>query len=206
MNLSAYRLNYWILAYILHDPRLLASIRSEIALAFQTPDVNYRHIYESCPRLYAVFNEALRCSSGSVTTRNVEAPMTMQGRTIRPGSTIMVPIRELHSNAEIFGANVNQFDADRFLGKKLDKSPYFMPFGGGVTYCPGRFLAKRLSLSFVATMLERFEILIVDKNGVAKGAQALRAPDMDHVTPNMGIMKPVKGQETYINLLERKHG
>lgn len=132
--------------------------------------------------------------------------MTMQGRTIRPGSTIMVPIRELHSNAEIFGPNINQFDADRFLGNKLDKSPYFMPFGGGVTYCPGRFLAKRLSLSFVATMLERFEILIVDKNGVGKGSQALRAPDMDYVTPNMGIMKPVKGQETYINLLERKRG
>lgn len=79
-----------------------------------------------------------------------------------------------------------------------------MPFGGGGTFCPGRFLAKTLSLSFVATMLERFEILIVDKNGVATGAQALRARNMDHVTPNMGIMKPVKGQETYINLLERK--
>lgn len=63
--------------YILHDRRLLASFRSKIAPAFQIPDVNYRHIYESCPRLYAVFNEALRRSFGSVATRNVEAPITM---------------------------------------------------------------------------------------------------------------------------------
>ena len=110
----------------------------------------------------------------------------MQGRIIRPGSKTMVPIRELHSDAETFGQNVNQFDPDRFVGDNLDKSLNFRQVGGGVTVCPGCFLAKGLSLIFVAMMLERFEIQSVKKSGVAKAAQGLRAPEIDYVSPSVG--------------------
>ena len=110
----------------------------------------------------------------------------MQRRIIRPGSKIMVPIRELHSDAQTFGQNVKLFDPDGFVGDNLDKSLNFRQVGGGVIVCPGCFLAKGMSLVFVATMLERFEIQSVKKSGVAKAAQGLRAPEIDYVSPSMG--------------------
>ena len=40
----------------------------------------------------------------------------------------------------------------------LNRSMSYKPFAGGVTHCPGRFLAKREVLVFVATILHRFDI------------------------------------------------
>ena len=136
--------------------------------------------------------------------RTVTSPIALQGKSLGLGSTIMIAIRELHSNSEAFGPNVDRFDANRFYGNNLDQSPYFRPFAGGSTYCHGRYLAKRLSLVFVATLLERFEVEIVGKEGEAVEKQGLSAPEIDQVGPHLGIMRPVKGQEVYVRLSERK--
>lgn len=116
----------------------------------------------------------------------------------------MVPIRELHYNADVFGENVDEFDSTRFLNNDLDKSPYFRPFAGGVTMCSGRFLAKRMTLVFVASLLHRFEIEVLGKDGVALETGKMPAHELDHVSPNMGIMGPMKGQEMYVRFSERK--
>ena len=132
--------------------------------------------------------------------RTVLSPITLQNKTLAPGSIAMIAIRELHANTDVFGPNANEFDARRFLGNDLDKSSCFRPFAGGSTYCVGRLLAKRLSMVFVATMLERFEIEVVGRDG---GKQGVSAPVPDHVTPSIGIMRPKRGEEVFIRLFER---
>ena len=201
-----YRLTYWILAFVTRDATLLAAIRNETAHAFRDPSTppDYKNIYQSCPRLAAVYLEALRLTSGSASVRDVISPFAMHGKTLRPGSTIMVPVRELHYNADIFGKNVDEFDANRFFGNDLEKHKWFKPFGGGTTYCSGRFLAKRLTLVFVATLLERFSVDVVGPNeGLGKG---LPRDEIDYVSPTFGTMRPEPGRELFVRLAERSKG
>ena len=74
-NLNVYRLNYWMLSYILRDRVLLETIRIEIAPAFQFNAVDSQYIYDSCPRLCAVWFETLRLTFGGVSVRDVAAPV-----------------------------------------------------------------------------------------------------------------------------------
>lgn len=64
-----------MLSYILRDQGLLETIRTEIAPAFQSNAVNSQYIYDSCPRLCAVWFEALRLTFGGVSVRDVTAPV-----------------------------------------------------------------------------------------------------------------------------------
>ena len=118
----------------------------------------------------------------------------------------MIPIHEFHSNADVFGANVDQFNPTRFLDTDLHKSFYFKPFGGGVTICTGRYLAKRMTLVHVALLLQRFNFEIVGRNEAALENGEFLPHEIDNVTPNMGIMAPKKGQEMYVNISERNSG
>ena len=77
----------------------------------------------------------------------------------------------------------------------------YKPFAGGVTHCPGRSLAKREGLIFVATVLHSFDIEVSNGGSEEKGWRP--PPIDDHLSPNLGIMTPVKGSELYIRLDKR---
>ena len=118
----------------------------------------------------------------------------------------MIAIRELHNNVDVFGKDVDLFSATRFLDTDLHKSSYFKPFGGGVTVCKGRYLAKRTTLVHVALLLQKFSFEIVERNGTALESGKFPPHEIDQVAPNMGIMAPKKGQEMYVNIAERNSG
>ena len=197
--MNAYRLSFWVLSYILCDKNLLEATRAEIKPAFQGDTVNNRHVYDDCPGLAAVFEETLRLTFGSVSVRKVAVPTVVGTKVLKPGNPVMIPIRQLHYSESAFGGNASQFDAQRFLKEpSLNKSMSYKPFAGGVTHCPGRFLAKREVLAFVATVLHRFDIEVSNGGGEEKGRRP--PPTIDHLSPNLGIMTPVKGTELYIRL------
>ena len=203
-NLNTYRLSFWILSYLLFDSNLLAAIRAETGPALRGGAVDHQHLFERCPRLMAVLNEALRLTFGSISVRKIVARTVIGNKTLRSGNTIMIPIRQLHYDEYAFGGDADEFDPNRFLNNNLDQSPSYRPFAGGITHCPGRFLAKREVLLFVALALHRFDIEVVgnanpdlnDEKGVSS------PPVIDHVRPNLGIMAPVKGTEVYIKINE----
>lgn len=186
------------MSYILFDEKLLATIRTEISPAFKGATVDYNHIYDNCPRLAAVFKESLRVIFGSVSARQVVAPTVMGTKTLQTGKPVLLVTRHMHSGEEAFGKNADKFEAERFLDNSLDRSKDYKPFGSGATYCPGRVLAKREVLVFVAIMLHRFDIELLDKDGMAK----LSPPELDEVVPTLGIKPPVKGTEVYVRLRE----
>lgn len=195
-------LSFWILSYILCDKSLLEAIKAEIKPAFEGDTVNNRHLYDDCPRLAAVLEETLRLTFGSMSIRKVAVPTVLGTKMLKPGNPVMIPMRQLHYNESAFGGNAGQFDAERFLkDPSLNKSPSYKPFAGGVTYCPGRFLAKREVLVFVATLLHRFDIEVSNGGSEKEGR---RPPQIDHVSPNLGVMPPVKGTELYIRLKQPK--
>lgn len=101
-----------------------------------------------------------------------------------------MPYRQLHFDEAVFGPQVREFRPERFLDKDIARSPSFKPFGGGITYCSGRFIAKREVLAFVAVVLHRYDIELKDSSTVL--------PRLDDKKPTLGVIGPVKGDETIV--------
>ena len=195
--MNIYRLSAWVVSWILCDPELLAAIKAEISPAFHDDTVDYNYLYDHCPRLTAIHIEALRLTFGSFSVRKVAAPIVMGGKKLLPGNTVMVPIRSLHYDAAVFGLNATGFDPTRFLhNPQLEKNASYRPFAGGITYCPGRFLAKRQNVGFVAMLLHRFDVEVVNRERGPGGEMA--PPTIDQDSPSLGIMGPVKGTELFV--------
>ena len=182
-----------MMAYLLFDPTLYANIKAEIAPAVTAGVQGLDSRLGECPRLMALYNEILRLTTASASVRTVESDTPVRDVILRKGGKVLLPFRQLHFNEKVFGSDVNRFDPARFLkDQKLQKNSSFRPFGGGTTYCPGRYLAQREVLVFIALSMFRFESL----NLAAEGQQAF--PVLDTKKPCLGIMTPVAGQDVEV--------
>ena len=140
-------------------------------------------LLDNCPLLNAAFNETLRVTSVNSSARNIEAPVVVGGKTLTTDGKIMMPYRQLHIDEHVFGPDTKSFNAYRFFNNKdLSRSPSFKPFGGGSTYCSGRFFAKREVIAFVALAVHLYDLRLKDPNKAF--------PKMDETKPTLGIMDP----------------
>lgn len=201
-NANAYRLAFWMFTYLAFDKTLLQVVRDETRPAIKNENVDMHYLLEKCPRTDSLFYELLRITSGAASTRTVLSPTTIGGKTLRTGAQVLIPIRQLNLNEDIFGNSVNEFDPERFLKRKgLSQNVGFRPFGGGTTLCPGRILAKTEVLAFVAQTLQQFTIepaLVEKPDGNGLSSQSF--PHLDDSTPNVGIFSPVRGSRFIVNL------
>lgn len=205
-NANAYRVCFWILAYIVFDKTLLTTIRNETNRAFRNGSLDVHCLEDHCPRLEELYLEILRFCSSAASVRTTTEPTVIGGKTLRKGVRVLMPYRQLHLNEEAFGHNTNDFYPTRFFeDPNLLNHPSYRPFGGGKTYCPGRFIAKREVFAFVAFTLNRFELELAttppspcDGKDTAFSRQTF--PSMDVSTPNTGILAPSKGCDVYISL------
>lgn len=184
------------MTYLLFDPALFTQIKAEVDCC--EPDTikgTEAQVEASYPRLIAVYNEALRMSSASASIRTVASVTRVRQYVLQPKSLVLIPMRQLHFNDNAFGSNVQEFDPQRFMQKSLSKDPSFRPFGGGVTYCPGRLLARRQVLAFVILVLQRYDIKVEPGQGF---------PRIDERKPSLGVLTPVKGDEVHVTLSERR--
>ena len=201
VNSNTYKLCFWIMSYLLRDSNLLLSIRKETEPAFSEAKADMSHLLNSCPRLNALFDEVLRMTNSSSSMRNVTSETTVGGYKIRAGTKIIMPSRQLHFNEAVFGPNAHVLDVDRFLRQKsLNRDPSYRPFGGGSTYCPGRFIARQEVLAFVAIVLERFEIRLArTENSIVEQSMPL----MEEKKPCLGVKGPVKNADQIVEISQR---
>ena len=191
-----------MLAYILFDPKLHAALCEETSVAFQNDQVDVPYLVDKCPRLDAAYLEVLRIVNTALSARKIIAPTPIGDQVLSSGNTILIPFRQLHQNRKVFGDDPGRFDPERFLhDPDLKKSSSYKPFGGGVNYCPGRFLAKQEMLVFVALVINRFDLKVatVTPQGVAL-PQAQAFPNLDLSTPALGVNGPVKGSDVFVDL------
>ena len=138
---------------------MLEAIREETKPAFSNDKFNVDHVNKNCPLLSAAFDEMLRFCSFSGSVRFVTNDMSIGNKTLKEGGRLLIAYRQLHFDAEVFGSNINGFDAYRFFNEKeRTKSSKFRPFGGGSTQCPGRYVARQSVLSFVAMLIHKYDI------------------------------------------------
>ena len=132
-------------------------------------------------------------------SRKVLEPTHIGEKVLQPGNSIIIPSRQLHTNEDVWGKNVKEFDAFRFAKKRsLARHSSYRPFGGGVTYCPGRVLAKEEVFGFLAILLHRFQMRLAQPNG-DKGKQQ-KFPLLDDSKPALGITGPAKNMDVMVDL------
>ncbi|KAG8162984.1 hypothetical protein KVR01_007462 [Diaporthe batatas] len=197
VNTNAYRLCFWSLAYILHDPETIKSIKTEIQPAFKNKILDMPYLLDHCPSLASFYEEILRYVNDPVGIREVTEQVSIGGKTLQPGRTLLMPYRQLHFDTSVFGPNAATFDPHRFLeNKSLIRSTSWRPFGGAATHCPGRFLARREVYMFVATVLFRYDIRL------APGLDGTtpKFPRLDETIPSGGILSPVAGDDLLVQI------
>lgn len=195
-NANHHKICFWLLAYIISDRTLVQKIREEVAPAMSDGNLDVQYLFERCPILNACLNETLRLCTNSSSARNVDVATVIGTNVLSPPAKILIPYRELHYDESYFGPDVTAFNPSRFLeNKDLAKSPYFKPFGGGVSYCSGRFLAKREVSALIAVILSAYDVeLENERNGI---------PEMDRTKPTLGVMDSIKGEDLLLNIRER---
>jgi cytochrome P450 len=171
--------SFWVLFYVFSSPSLLADLRNEVqnhllqhnnhedadCIKAQEDYLDVSRIQSNCPLLMSTWNEVLRIVTLTATTNRCVLADTYIGDQIllKKGGIIQIPTGAFHSDHNIWGSNVNEFDPRRFLSsKQVHRSAAFRPFGGGSTMRPGRYLAVTEILGFVSAVILGFEISLAE--------------------------------------------
>lgn len=181
---------FWAVAYLVENPTACAAIRAEVDEAVRDPDGGRPQ-----PRLDAAILEVLRLCAGGTTIRAVIEPLTLELHgghrcALRPGDNVAVFPFLSHRDPQIF-ADPEVFQAERFLSTERGARQFkkdgqrlgfaLMPFGGGETMCPGRFLAQSEMKGLVTLLLARYELELVPGQ---------RLPSFDLSRSGLGILPP----------------
>ncbi|CAG8973519.1 hypothetical protein HYALB_00002844 [Hymenoscyphus albidus] len=183
---------FWLIYHLFSDPAVLKDCQKEVRGAVSESQdgvsVNLSVILNSCPILNSIYQEVFR----------------YHGTANSKGGLVMVSGRSRHTNAEVWGEDVDKFYYRRFVkqSSKSSNPVAFRGFGGGVTLCPGRHFATSEILLLATLSLLRCDIR--PKNDIweapsramSSQAEAVDQPDYDieveviHHTENSG--KPWK--------------
>ncbi|KAL8762221.1 MAG: hypothetical protein Q9184_001738 [Pyrenodesmia sp. 2 TL-2023] len=154
------RASFWVVAKILFDKQLRKAVKEEVNAAWQSQHLDVKSLCANATVLDRIFHECLRLKAGAMMGRKVPAPMRIGNKMLRSGGKILIPSRQLHSNVSLWGPDHHNFAEERFAkNKNLLKHSSYRPFGGRVSLCPGRKIAKEQVVAFVAILLRRFDII-----------------------------------------------
>lgn len=189
-----------MLAHIISDERLHGAVKQEVDAAWKLEQLDIKSLCANSPILDGIFQECLRLKAGAMMGRKVQAPTRIGNKWLKPGTSIPIPSRQLHSNGNVWGENHKSFDPKRFAENKgLLKHSSYRPFGGGVSFCLGRKIAREEVFALIAILFHRFDIVL---------SKELRTefPRLDFSTPALGVTGVAKGMDIFLDLGHRtKH-
>ncbi|KAF2019660.1 cytochrome P450 [Aaosphaeria arxii CBS 175.79] len=197
INANAWKASFWMLSEIVNNESLRCRIVDEISpyvSASTKPSSSANDLAtalgQHCPTLMAVYHEALRLTAASTSVRVVTNDAVISGLKLRKGTRMVIPYRQMLLDDRAFGHDAHKFNHERFLqNPNLAKSPSFKPYGGGSTLCPGRMVAQKEILTFVALAVGKFQVRLPQQDSF----RSQGVPDMNVRTPCIGIMGPVEG-------------
>lgn len=183
-----------MLAHILFDEQLRQAVKQEVNAAWESEHLDVKFLCTNAPVLDRTFHECLRLKAGAMMGRKVLAPTSIGNKMLKPGGTVLIPSRQLHSNANVWGEDHQQFAEARFAkdGSLLKHSSY-RPFGGGVSLCPGRKIAREQVFAFVAILIHRFDVKL-------NPDMRQEFPKLNVSTPALGVTGPAKGMDISVEL------
>ncbi len=220
---NTYKLAFWLLAHILFSPSLHSAILAETAPALTPTGLSVPHLTQNCPLLKSTYYETLRLTKRDFAIRKITAPTLVGNKVLQPPNLLLLALHQLHENEEAFGPDPQNFRPARFLeNPQLAFSPAYKPFGGGRTYCPGRFLVVPEIFAFITIALHRLGMVLADQvddeepkkkgeGGINRyinqplgkhieGFAGQRFPRLDETTITLGISRPMVGDEVWVTL------
>lgn len=147
--------------------------------------------------LDSIVKEAMRLSSASMNVRVAKEDFLLhldnkEAYCIRKDDVIALYPPMLHYNPEIY-EDPYEYKFNRFLDENGEEKKifyhsgrrlryFYMPFGSGVTKCPGRFFAVYEIKQFLALMLSYFDMELLDPT--------VKVPPLDQSRAGLGILQP----------------
>ncbi|XP_038611716.1 5-beta-cholestane-3-alpha,7-alpha-diol 12-alpha-hydroxylase [Tachyglossus aculeatus] len=198
--------SFWALFFLLKHPEALRAVRAEVDGMLREAgwrggsslcQVTY-DMLQRTPVLDSVMEETLRLTAGPILIRSILQDMTLDmadGRrfALRRGDRLaLFPHLAVHLDPEIH-PEPHAFKYDRFLGangsRKVDffknskrVKYYSMPWGAGVSICPGRFFATNEMKLFTFLMVAHFDLELEQPEA--------EIPPFDKSRWGFGIMQP----------------
>ncbi|ELU17287.1 hypothetical protein CAPTEDRAFT_220158 [Capitella teleta] len=170
---NAIPITFWVLAFILENPDVLAEVRKELRrelkgllfcwfISFAKISLEKLQNLELIKRCIL---ESIRLRSPGAISRGVEKEIKIKDFTIPEGDMLMLSPYWMHRNPKFF-PDPEAFKPDRWLQADVKRNIFlkgFMPFGGGRFQCPGRWFALMEIQLFVAIVLKSVDIDLLEK-------------------------------------------
>ncbi|KAL4635223.1 cholesterol 7-alpha-monooxygenase-like [Arapaima gigas] len=198
---------FWSLYYILRCPEALETAQAEVERILEEsghtpsnlekPVVLFKDQLDSMSVLGDIIEESLRLSSASIMIRVASENFTLTldtGKTaaIRKGDHIAMFPQMMHMDPEIY-QDPTEFKFNRFLDENRQKKTDFykngrklrqflLPFGSGVSECPGRFFAVNEIKQFLTLALCYYDMELQDLAAAPLETDCTRA--------GLGILPP----------------
>uniref|UniRef100_A0A4X2JPW9 Cytochrome P450 family 8 subfamily B member 1 n=1 Tax=Vombatus ursinus TaxID=29139 RepID=A0A4X2JPW9_VOMUR len=180
---------FWTLLFLLKNPKALKAVREEAERVLRKMGQEMRpggvpitveySMLQQTPVLDSVMEETLRMVVAPHLTKFVMEDMILKmddGReyALRQGDAVFIfPYLFLHMDPEIY-PDPTTFKYDRFLNPDGSRKVTFykqgrrikshmLPWGSGITICPGRFFALNKIKMFVLLMVTQYDIELVDQ-------------------------------------------
>ncbi|XP_013869302.1 cytochrome P450 7A1 [Austrofundulus limnaeus] len=198
---------FWSLFYMIRSPGALKAAYTEVQTVLKdlglTADPDgpmlslTKNQLDNMPVLDSIIKEAMRLSSASMNVRIAKEDFLLhldnkEAYHIRKDDVIALYPPMVHFDPEIY-EDPYEYKFDRFLDENGQEKTtfyrngqrlryYHMPFGSGVTKCPGRFFAVCEIKQFLTLMLSYFDMELLDP--------AIKVPPLDQSRAGMGILQP----------------
>jgi cytochrome P450 len=119
------------------------------------------------PYFEACIKEAMRVYPAAFIGLQRRVPAggaTIDGYAIPAGATVDMNMYLVHRNKDVYGADAEEFNPDRWLGKDEERrrvmQQNFMGFGGRSRPCPGQYLAEMIIFKLYASLFLDFDVRI----------------------------------------------
>jgi cytochrome P450 len=150
----------WTLYLLARSPHWSAALEEEVARVTGGASVTAAHI-ERLVLVQQVIKESMRLFPPvPMMSRQAVADTRLDGREIRAGASVVIPIYAIHRHAQRW-EDPHAFDPERFAPEREARMAryQYMPFGAGPRICIGNAFAMIEATAILATLLQhaRFE-------------------------------------------------
>jgi cytochrome P450 len=153
----------WTLYLLARSPDWSAALEAEVASVTGGGEVQAAHI-ERLELTQQVLKESMRLFPPvPLMTRQAVADVSLGGRPVRAGTSVVMPIYAIHRHARCW-EDPDAFDPTRFASEREARIPryQYMPFGAGPRICIGQAFAMIEATAMLATFVAQARFAALD--------------------------------------------
>ncbi|KAG8789826.1 hypothetical protein FRC15_000018 [Serendipita sp. 397] len=188
------------------NPAAYAKVRNEVDSVLKGEPIRPEHL-NKLPYITAVMREGLRLHS-TVPIFAVEAiddTALLNKYFIQKGTHVLLQIASIHRDPAVYGDDAELFKPERMLDGKFEALPpkAWIPFGNGARACIGRAFAWQEATIALATIFQRFDLVMADSSYDLKIKQTLTIkPDEFYIRaiPRANVAPLIIGKHIKENL------